>query len=598
MLKRLVIIGAVVLLAALLSVGISAEDKITLVLDPGHGGHDPGTTVGTRYESDYNYDVALLLKGYLEETGKFNVILSRERSEYKKYLARALVAEQAGADMLISLHFNSNTALDPTLNGVEVLASVLDEWSPDALSAGICSAISSQCGLQNGGVIKKTDTGDSRGVYYWNEEIGWDVPGVAAARVSDYYSMISWGTKLGFPSIIVEHAYLSNASDLAFCDSADGLQRMARAEADAIISYFTGHTHTYVESCDRKANCCLGGVYSQKCTICGHRQNVRRTNTNPYVHAWTTETVPVTCTTNGAVNRECQISRNLSEKGLDYLAVHTQSEIIYSAGHSYYVETDTPASHGVDGIHREICSVCGDVSEIVTPGDPHVYNVIESVPVTCTADGHTTYVCTVCDHTYTDTFASPGHSYFADGEALRCDSDGTKEYVCSVCGDVMSEDVQVPPHTFETVEEIPSDSENEGKTVRRCSVCGFEETEIVPKTESVDTDKADVNEPEKASSKDKSDKGDEKPHVLPIVIAVSASVAVLAVVAILFLKAGKRRIAEIAEESAALMEEYSRGLVTEDEKTPEKLEADDIKLDFGKTDDKTEINFSEEIKLK
>ena len=595
MTKRLVIAAVSVLLLLLLSIGVSADDKITLVLDPGHGGHDPGTTVGTRYESDYNYDIALLLKGYLEETGKFNVILSRERSEYKKYLERACVAEQAGADMLISLHFNSNTALDPTLCGVEVLASVLDEWSPDALSQSICASISAKCGLQNGGVIKKTDTGDSRGVYYWNEELGWDVPGVVSARVSDYYSMISWGTKLGFPAIIVEHAYLSNPSDLAFCDSADGLQKMARAEADAIINYFTGHTHTYVESCDRQANCCLGGVYSQKCTVCGHRQNVRRTATDSYVHAWTTETVPVTCTTDGAVNRECQISRNLSEKGFSHIAVHTDNTVIPATGHSYYVETDTPASHGVDGVHREVCAVCGDVSEIITPGDPHVYDVTENVPVTCTADGHTTYACTVCGHTYTDNFTSPGHDYTSNGEELRCDSDGTKEYTCSVCGEVMSEDVQIPPHTLEVAEEISPDSKNEGRIVRRCSVCGYEETEIIPKTEDVETsaDTADVTE--KTPSEDKTGRTSEKPDAFAIVAVVSLSVALLAAVAILFLRAGKHRIAEIADDAAALMEE-SAGVGLENEKAPEKLEADDVKLDFGKSDVNTESNLSEEIK--
>ena len=246
------------MLMCLMALSASAAEKVTVVLDPGHGGSDPGTTVGTRYESEYNYDVAVLLKGYLEETGQFQVYMTRGRDEYKKYLARALVAENVGADILISLHFNSNPALDPSLNGVEVLASVLGEWSPDALSESICASISSATGLNNGGVIKKADTGDERGIYYWNDELGWDIPGVKTSRKSDYYSMISWGTKLGFPAIIVEHAYLSSPSDLAYCDKPGSLEKMARAEADAIIKYFTGHTHSYVESCDRLANCSLG----------------------------------------------------------------------------------------------------------------------------------------------------------------------------------------------------------------------------------------------------------------------------------------------------------------------------------------------------
>lgn len=471
-----------VILLVFLAVSVSAEDgKIVIVLDPGHGGKDPGTTVGTRYESEYNYDIALLLKSKLEETGKFQVYLTRGKNEKPVYLLRAAVAEQYNADMLISLHFNSNPTLDPTLNGVEVLASVLDEWCPTTLADSIASSISKKCGLANGGVIRKKDTGDDRGVYYWNDELGWDIPGVKTDRVSDYYSMIAWGTKLGFPSIIVEHAYLSNKSDLAFCDSEGGLEKMAEAEAEAIIKYFTGHTHTYgAETCDRRANCCLGGVYSRKCTICGHRTDVRRTPTDPSVHGWTSESKAVTCTEDGYVNYECQISRNLSEKGFDHITVHTDNTVIPATGHNYYTEVDTPAGHAVDGLFRRVCSNCGDVVETVRKGDPHIYVNIDSYPVSCTENGHDTYECTVCHDTYTDEYPAPGHSYESDGEALTCASDGTKEYTCSVCGDVMAENVVIPPHAFEVVEDTAPTCTADGARREKCSVCGLEKTENIP----------------------------------------------------------------------------------------------------------------------
>ena len=196
--KILAIIFAVVLFAVLSAGASATEEKIVIVLDPGHGGNDPGTTVGTRYESEYNYDIALLLKEKLEETGKFQVYLTRGKNEKPVYLIRATVADKYNADMLISLHFNSNPTLDPTLNGVEVLASVLDEWCPTTLASSISSSIAKKCGLTDGGLVRKMDTGDSRGVYYWHDELGWDIPGVKTNRVSDYYSMIAWGTKLGF----------------------------------------------------------------------------------------------------------------------------------------------------------------------------------------------------------------------------------------------------------------------------------------------------------------------------------------------------------------------------------------------------------------
>ncbi len=471
-----------VILLAALSVSVSAEDdKIILVLDPGHGGNDPGTTVGTRYESEYNYDIALLLKSKLEETGKFQVYLTRGKNEKPVYLLRAAVAEQYNADMLISLHFNSNPDLDPTLNGVEVLASVLDEWCPTTLAASICSSISNECGLANGGILRKKDTGDKRGIYYWDSTIGWDIPGVQTDRVSDYYSMISWGTKLGFPAIIVEHAYLSNKSDLAFCDSEGGLEKMAEAEADAIIKYFTGHTHTYgAETCDRRANCCLEGVYSRKCTVCGHRTDVRRTPKAADVHGWTTESKAVTCTEDGYEKKECQISRNLSEKGFGHITVHNENVIHPATGHNYVTEVDTPAGHAVDGLLRQVCTNCADVVETVRPGDPHIYVNVESSPVSCTVAGYDKYECSVCHDVYTDEYPATGHSYQADGEALTCASDGTKDYTCTVCGDVMAETIIIPPHTFETLEDTAPTCTADGVRRVKCQVCGVENTETVP----------------------------------------------------------------------------------------------------------------------
>ena len=480
---RCFIVVFIVALAAVLSIGISAasDDKIVIVLDPGHGGNDPGTTVGTRYESEYNYDIAILLKEKLEKTGNFQVYMSRGRNEKPVYLLRAYVAEQYNADILISLHFNSNPTLDPTLNGVEVLASVLDEWCPTTLANSICASISGKCGLSNGGIVRKEDTGDERGVYYWNNELGWDIPGVKTDRVSDYYSMIAWGTKLGFPSIIVEHAYLSNKSDLAFCDSEDGLEKMAEAEADAIIKYFTGHTHTYgAETCDRRANCCLEGVYSRKCTICGHRTDVRRTPKVPDAHGWISESKEATCIDDGYLNRECQISRNLSEKGFDHISVHNENVVYLATGHTNMTEIDTPAGHAVDGLLRQVCLTCGGVTETVRPGDPHIYVTRDSVPASCTAAGYDKYECTVCHDEYVDEYPALGHAYESDGEKLTCASDGTKVYSCKVCGDVMAENVVIPPHTIEVVENTAPTCTEDGTKREKCQVCGLENELILP----------------------------------------------------------------------------------------------------------------------
>lgn len=565
--KILLKLTVALLMLIALATAVSAEDKIRIVLDAGHGGHDPGTIVGTRYESEYNQSVADLLKEYLEETGAFEVTLTHANGEYKNYLHRSLVAEAADADLLISLHFNSSPEA-PYKSGVEVLASVLDEWYPRTLASSIASSVSAECGLKNGGVIRKADTGDSRGVYYWHDSVGWDIPGVKSGRVSDYYSMLAWGTKLGYPALIVEHAYLSNASDLAFCDSAEGMEKLARAEADAIISYYTGHTHTYGEpTADRVGNCCLESITSRKCTVCGHRTDVVRGALDEDNHGWTTASRSVTCTTDGYVKRECQVSRNLNEKGLDHVAIHTDTTTYAAVGHTVVTEKDTAASHGVDGYKREVCTTCGAVWETVTPGDPHVYEETEAVPATCEEAGHTTYVCTVCDYTYTETFDPLGHEYITDEAPISCASDGEALYVCTVCNASYTETYEVPDHSYELTDKLAPTCEEAGTERYVCSVCGdVRENEIAPTGHAfgegeVARDAGPLSDGERVFVC-----GNDASHVkvevipktagdLPLIIAaVAVIVLLLCGAAFILIRGGRRRIRESSDEAAAILE--------------------------------------------
>lgn len=569
-----------VLLITILATAVSAEDKITVVLDPGHGGHDPGTIVGTRYESEYIDDVTALLKGYLEETGKFDVYLTRGVGEYKKYLNRALVADSVNADILISLHFNGGNY--PSKNGTEVLASVLDEWYPQTLASSICSAISKNCGLANGGVVRKLDTGDDRGIYYWHDEIGWDIPGVKTNRVSDYYSMIAWGTKLGFPSIIVEHAYLSNASDLAFCDSEGAMEKMARAEADAIISYYTGHTHTYGEvTVDRRANCCLEGVSSRKCTVCGHRTDVTRTPVDSAAHGWTTTSAQVTCTTDGYVKRECQISRNLSEKGLDHLTVHTETTVTPATGHNIVTEKEWAASHGVDGYKKEVCTACGEFWEYHTPGDPHVYEVTDSLDPTCTNSGYKTYLCSVCDHTYTDESEPLGHTFASDSEEISCAHSGTVTYTCTTCSEVVTETVDVPSHTWSLADKKDATCEEDGYEKMVCNVCGATDEVILTATGHDYGDGSLTKEAGFFSDGEmtficKNDESHVKTEtvpktaggILPIIAATSGVVLLLCAAAFLLIRGGKKRISDVADTASEVLAE-AKSDVAEEAQTEE-----------------------------
>jgi N-acetylmuramoyl-L-alanine amidase len=89
----------------------SLRKVTTICLDPGHGGKDSGNRVGTgllaHNEKTYTLDLALELRRQLEKLG-FTVILTRSKDVYVPLPSRPALANQRGADLFVSLHFNAS----------------------------------------------------------------------------------------------------------------------------------------------------------------------------------------------------------------------------------------------------------------------------------------------------------------------------------------------------------------------------------------------------------------------------------------------------------------------------------------------------------
>ena len=83
-----------------------------IVIDPGHGGKDPGNLGTGRYkdrEKDVSYDVSVLIKQYIEENlPDTKAILTREEHQFIELYQRGVIANRANADLFISIHCNAN----------------------------------------------------------------------------------------------------------------------------------------------------------------------------------------------------------------------------------------------------------------------------------------------------------------------------------------------------------------------------------------------------------------------------------------------------------------------------------------------------------
>ena len=98
------------LLVGLSSVAIAmaAGKKFTLVIDPGHGGHDPGAKGAVAYEKNINLKVALAFGRYVERNcPDVNVIYTSKTDVFIPLSERAAIANRNKADLFISIHSNS-----------------------------------------------------------------------------------------------------------------------------------------------------------------------------------------------------------------------------------------------------------------------------------------------------------------------------------------------------------------------------------------------------------------------------------------------------------------------------------------------------------
>jgi N-acetylmuramoyl-L-alanine amidase len=101
----------------------------TVVIDPGHGGADPGVAgAGGLLEKDVNLEVALALARDLRRRG-FEVVLTREDDHHLNLAERAEIANASGGDLFISLHCNG--WFNEGARGIETyfLSPAKSDWS-------------------------------------------------------------------------------------------------------------------------------------------------------------------------------------------------------------------------------------------------------------------------------------------------------------------------------------------------------------------------------------------------------------------------------------------------------------------------------------
>jgi N-acetylmuramoyl-L-alanine amidase len=208
------------------TVNLPQAQKV-IVLDPGHGGVDPGADYYGLVEKALSLKVGLYCKAYLEEHYTGAVVLMTRTTDTQltrdetgtDLRARCQYAASVGADVMVSLHFNS--VASHTSQGALVLISK----QPGVTNASAALANNILAQLQALGIA-------NRGPLMTASDTLFDANGAM-----DYYAINRICASYGIPGIIVEHCFVDNASDKNFCDSDEDLQRLGMADAIGIANY-------------------------------------------------------------------------------------------------------------------------------------------------------------------------------------------------------------------------------------------------------------------------------------------------------------------------------------------------------------------------
>ncbi len=95
------------------------KTKPVIFIDPGHGGRDPGAIgVAGTHEKVITTKASQSLKAMLEKTGRYKVVLTRQKDVYLDHETRLRLAREGGADLFISVHADS--AGNKTAKGASV----------------------------------------------------------------------------------------------------------------------------------------------------------------------------------------------------------------------------------------------------------------------------------------------------------------------------------------------------------------------------------------------------------------------------------------------------------------------------------------------
>jgi N-acetylmuramoyl-L-alanine amidase len=215
-----------------------------IVIDPGHGGHDPGAQGKGISEADLVLDVSLRLEKLLRKVPGMEVILTRRTDEFIALPERTAIANREGADLFLSIH--ANASRNPSARGIETYflnfannqsaaAVAARENAESAQAMGALPDYVKAIALNNkldesrdfAAMVQKAMVTRLRGGTKGLRDLG--------VKQAPFVVLIG----AAMPSVLAEISFVTNAQDARLLKSGAYRQRIAEALFNAIRKYQT-----------------------------------------------------------------------------------------------------------------------------------------------------------------------------------------------------------------------------------------------------------------------------------------------------------------------------------------------------------------------
>lgn len=227
------------------------EKRFTLVIDAGHGGHDPGAVGRNVKEKNINLKVALKLGKLIEQNmPDIRVVYTRNRDVFIPLHRRAEIANNAKADLFVSIHTNSLASRNSRVSGAETYTLGLHRTQENlevAQKENSVILIEDDYKQQYAGF--NPNSAESYIIFEFLQD-KYMAQSVNLARMVQRQFRNNGRQDKGvhqagflvlretsMPSILIELGYITNPTEAAYLISDNGSATMARSIYTAIASY-------------------------------------------------------------------------------------------------------------------------------------------------------------------------------------------------------------------------------------------------------------------------------------------------------------------------------------------------------------------------